>query len=423
MSTAGGNAITEWRNFWFLPIAAALGYSIGVLHTYSLGPFIEPLHQEFGWSRAQISMGITIAGIGTAIFGVPIGMLVDRVGPRLVGLFGALSMTSGVALLSTATGETANWLLLWGIVALGSLCVHATVWTAAVASRFEVSRGLAFAVTLSGASIGATVFPLLATWLIANYGWRTAFVALPGVWVVIVFPLLLAFFRGAKDSGRKRDAVATPTPPAELPGVTFAEGLRMSAFHKLVMAGGFFAFTAIGVTVHFVPILKDSGADPMAAAGVASLIGIFSIIGRLGTGFLLDRFSGAVVGAGCFVLPIIAASLLLLDGANPLSQSLAAAIFGLTVGAEIDVIAYLATRQFGLKSFGSLFGGIVTALSIGVAFGPLAAGATYDRFDSYGPFLVLNMVLMGISSIALLTLGKSRFAGHAQPAAPQPSDV
>lgn len=411
MGTVRSKAAIEWRNFWFLPVAAAFGYSIGVLHTYSIGPFIEPLTREFGWSRAQISMGITIAGIGTAIFGVPIGMLVDRLGPRTVGLIGAITMSSGVAFLSTATGETANWVFLWCLVALGSLCVHATVWTAAVATRFEASRGLAFAVTLSGASVGAAVFPVVATWLIGNYGWRTAFVALSLGWAAIVFPLLLIFFRGASDGNRQVRAAAAKA-AGILPGVSFAEGLRSPAFYKLLMAGGFFAFTAIGITVHFVPILRDSGTEPLAAAGIASLIGIFSIVGRLGTGFLLDRFPGHIVGAGCFLFPIIAAGLLLFDGANPLSQSLAAAFFGLTVGAEIDVIAYLTTRQFGLKSFGSLFGAIVTALSLGVAFGPYAAGAAYDGYGSYDPFLVLNMILMAMSCVALATLGKARFAAH-----------
>ena len=84
--------------------------------------------------------------------------------------------------------------------------------------------------------------------------------------------------------------------------------------------------------MHFVPILKDAGAQPLAAAGIASLIGIFSIVGRLGTGVLLDRFPGHIVGAGAFLLPIVAAVLLLFYGGNPISQAFAAAALGLTVG-------------------------------------------------------------------------------------------
>jgi MFS family permease len=406
--TTTKSALSEWRNFWSLPIAAALGYSIAVLHTYSLGAFIAPLQQEFGWSRAQISMGITIAGIGSAIFGVPVGLLIDRFGPRRIGLIGCVTMAGTIALLGTATGSTTNWVVLWTIISLGTVCVHATVWTSAVASRFEASRGLAFAITLSGASISATVFPILATWLIQAHGWRVAFVAMCGIWFAVVFPVLLLAFRSAKDPLRDRTAVKPIVP--DLPGVSFAEGLRTVAYYKLVTAGGFFAFTAIGITVHFVPILKDAGATPLAAAGIASLIGVFSIIGRIGTGFLIDRLPSHIVGATCFVLPIIAAALLLIDGANPASQSVAAAIFGLTVGAEIDVIAYLTTRQFGLKNFGSLFGGIVTALALGVAFGPLVAGATYDHYGSYSHFLVLTMILMAISSVSLATLRRAPYA-------------
>lgn len=120
MSTSA-SAAAEWRSFWFLPLAAALGYSTAVLHTYAIGPFIAPLQQEFGWSRAQTSLGITIAGVAGAVFSVPIGMLVDRLGPRLVGLIGVLLMTAAFALLGTATGDMANWLVLWGIVAFANL--------------------------------------------------------------------------------------------------------------------------------------------------------------------------------------------------------------------------------------------------------------------------------------------------------------
>lgn len=396
----------EWRNYWSLPVAAGLGYATAVMYVYGMGPFIEPIQQEFGWSRAQISSGITIAAFFSALFGIPVGMVVDRVGPRRVGLIGVLLMGGAVALLGTATGTQGNWVFLWGLLAFSTLWVQATVWTSAVTSRFEKSRGLALAITLSGASLSATIFPLLATWLIGKYDWRTAYMAMSGIWVALVFPLMLLFFRGAQDTPSAGRTSATETVRAVM-GVSLGEGLRSSALYKLVMAGGFFAFTAIGVVVHFVPILKDSGADPMAAAGVASLVGIFSIIGRLGTGFLLDRFPGHLVGAYAFLIPIIASALLLLDGSNPLSQAIAAAIFGLTLGSEVDVIAYLAARYFGLKHFGALYGAMVMALSLGTAFGPLGAGAVYDNFGSYSPFLVLTAILMGISAIALFTLGST----------------
>jgi MFS family permease len=410
--TTTGSAAAEWRRFWSLPIAAALGYSTAVLHTYAIGPFFAPIQQEFGWSRAQTAIGITIAGLTGALLSVPMGMLVDRLGPRIVGLIGVLLMTGSFALLGTATGETANWLVLWSVVALANVWLQATIWTSAVATRFEKSRGLAFAITLSGASVAATIFPVLATWLIGSYGWRTAFMAMGGIWAALVFPVLLLFFRGARDTGRK--VTATSNSSSVLIGLSVPEGLRSPAFYKLLLASGLFTFTALGIIVHFVPILTDRGADPLAAAGIASLVGIFSIFGRLGTGLLLDRFPGHIVGASVFLLPIIACALLFFDGANLLSQGIAAAIFGLTVGAEVDVIAYLASRHFGLKNFGVFFGAMTGALAMGVAFGPLAAGAAFDRYDSYGEFLVLTMAFMAASSVALATLSRPRYDAQGQ---------
>jgi MFS family permease len=408
--TTSRSGSAEWRSFWSLPLAAAFGYSTAVLHTYAIGPFIEPLQREFSWSRAQISVGITIAGLTAAVFSVPIGLLVDRLGPRVVALIGVLLMTAAFALLGTATGSTANWIFLWSVIAFGNLWLQATIWTSAVASRFERSRGLAFAVTLSGASVAATVFPLLATSLIGSYGWRTAFMAMGGIWAALVFPILLLFFRGARDSER----AVVRADPSVATGVSVAEGIRSPTFYKLLAASGLFTFTALGIIVHFVPILKDRGAQPLAAAGIASLVGIFSILGRLGTGLLLDRFRGNIVGAAVFLLPIIACALLLFDGGNPLSQSIAAAIFGVTVGAEVDVIAYLVSQHFGLKHFGVFSGAMVGALALGVAFGPLAAGTAFDWYGSYTQFLVLTMAFMAASSVALATLSRPHFGAHAE---------
>jgi MFS family permease len=411
MSTSE-SAFKEWRQFGTLPVAAAIGYSTAVLHTYGIGAFVAPLQQEFSWSRAQIAGGITIAGLTGAALSVPMGMLVDRIGPRIVGLTGVLLMTGAFAMLGSATGSSANWLSLWCLIAFANLWLQATVWTSAVGSRFEKSRGLAFAITLSGASLSAAVFPVLSTWLIGAYGWRSAFAAMGGIWAAVVLPVMLLFFRGAQDGPRKQGSAPAKAAASALPGVSVREGLRSPVFYKLLLASGLFTFTALGIVVHFVPILKDRGADPLAAAGIASLVGLFSLFGRLGTGFLLDRLPAQRVGAVVFLLPIVACALLYFDGANPMSQSIAAAAFGLTLGAEVDVIAYLMSRHFGLKHFGVLFGAITGALALGSAFGPLAAGAAFDHYAGYAPFLLLTMALMAASSLALATLGQPRFVAH-----------
>ena len=398
------SARTEWRRYGLLPISAALGYSTSVIHIYGLGPYIEPIQAAFEWSRAQATSGLTIATIINAIFCIAIGMLVDRIGPRIVGLIGVVLTVAAFALLGTATGEKANWYLLWGVMAFATLPVQATIWTGSVASRFTASRGMALAVTLSGASLAATLFPLLATWLIDQYGWRQAFAMEAGIWAAISLPMLLLFFRGAKDSQQNGQAVQVTEPVKALEGVATLSAFRSTTFFRLFLASLLFTFTIIALVVHFVPILSSTGTDRMAAAGMASLVGLASVVGRLGTGFLLDRFSASRIGATIFLLPIVACLLLIFAGEQPLAQSMAAIVIGLTLGSEIDVIVYLTTRHFGLRNFGAIYGGLLTALSLGTAFGPLAAATVFDYNQSYLPFLSLTIICMALSSLALLSL-------------------
>jgi predicted MFS family arabinose efflux permease len=406
---AQADAAAEWRQFWYLPLVAALGYSTSVLSSYGLGPFVEPLQREFGWSRANISFGLTIVGLSGAVLSIPLGIMVDRFGPRRVALVGTVLLPAAFALLGTATGSLANWYALWAVIACSNFWIQGTVWVAAVGSRFDAARGLAMAITMSGGSLTSAALPLVATYVIETAGWRAACMAVGGLWFVVAFPPIFLFFRGARDDGQAsgRGAHRTDQPaPAALSGLTVAEALRMRQFYQLLAASGFFAFGGIGLMVHFVPVLTDAGASPLGAAGVTSLVGIFSIIGRLSTGFLIDRYPARHVGALVFLLPVFTCLLLLTSGADPAGQIASAVCLGFTLGAEIDVIAYLAARHFGLKHYGALFGSMTTALALGTALGPLAAGAAFDIFGSYAAFLVLTAVLMAIGSLSLAALGE-----------------
>lgn len=401
--TGGGAGAGEWRRHFMLPIAGAAGYATSVIHIYGLGPYIEPLSAEFGWSRTQTTAGLTLSTLVQAVASVPIGLLVDRMGPRPLALVGALLTVGAFALLGTATGSATNWYVLWGLLAVATLPIQATVWTSAVASRFDASRGLALAVTLCGASVAIALFPYLGSKLIAAYGWRTAFVAQAGVWVAFSYPLIFLFFRGANDRARG-GARPAAVDRAGLAGVGAAEGFRSTVYARLFLASLLFTFTIVAVVVHFVPLLTSGGRSAVEAAGIASLIGVFSIVGRLGTGLLLDRFPASRVGAAVFLLPVVGCLLLIAAGNGQLPAMIAAALIGLTLGAEIDVIAYLTTKHFGLRSFGALYGGLLAALSLGTAAGPLGAARVFDVYGSYGPFLWVVVIGMVVSSLALLSL-------------------
>jgi MFS family permease len=379
-----------------LPVATAFGYATSVLHVYGIGAFILPLQHEFGWSRAFISSGLTIAGFVAAIFSMPLGILVDRAGARRVALGGVPLMTLGFALLGTTSGSAANWVALWTLISFANIGLQTTIWMKVISATFDTSRGLAIACTVCGASVAASLYPLLATFLIGRYGWRVAFVGMGVSWGLIVLPIMFAFLRTATQHVEVR-AKAASRESAE-------SQCRWSVLLRLALAGGIIAFMALGIIVHFVPILIDRGATAAAAAGITALIGMFSILGRIGTGALLDYLPGKIVGACACALPIIASLLLILAGDHSVAQAVAAGCFGLTIGAEIDVVTYLASRHFNGAQFGRRFGVINTALAVGTAIGPVASGLTFDRLGTYVPFLWLTVVLMAACGLALLSL-------------------
>lgn len=406
MSGNRDGALAEWRRYGILPIAAALGYATCVIHIYGLGVFIEPISKEFGWSRTATTVGLTLSTVIQALCAIPIGMAVDRFGPRKLAIIGVVLTCAAFANLSNATGDMANWYLIWIVLSLASLPIQATIWTSAVASRFHASRGIALAVTLCGASVALIVFPFLGTELIQAYGWRDAMRIEALIWLVVAWPIVIFLFRGKQDE--KAPAGETKAAAAVLPGMKLMDGLKTTIFLRLLIVALLFTFAMIGLNVHFPLILKGYGFTPLEAAGLASLIGWFSIPGRIVTGFMLDRLRASLVGAVAFLLPGIACAILLFGGGSGMSVALAAAFIGFTLGAEVDVLVYLTTRYFGLKNFGGLYGGILAALSVGTAFGPLAASRVFDVWTSYDPFLMSTLVMMGLSSLLLASLPRPR---------------
>lgn len=402
-------AMAEWRRYGMVPIAAGLGYSTLAIQAYGIGPFVSSFEAEFGWSRTQVMLGLTISNTVGVLLNFAVGVLADRLGPRRVALTGVVVKTTAIALLATASGSLLNWSLLWVLVALGAVLAQANVWASAVASRFDRARGLALAVTLSGSSFCAAIVPMLATWLIGDYGWRVALVGVAGIWLIVVFPLVFLFFRGRQDDvrqERRAGVAAQAQAAADLPGVTIGEGLRMAAFWRLLIAAFAFAFYTLAISPNLVPLMMEKGETALAAAQIAALMGVVGIIARISAGFMLDHFSARALGTFVFVLPVIGCALMLADAPGYLVLALAVASFGITIGAEYDVVFYLVSRHFGLRSFASLMGALLTAGALGGAVAPVVAGWLYDRFGGYDQMLIVLMVLMASGAVAIASMGK-----------------
>jgi nitrate/nitrite transporter NarK len=406
MSTRSPSAGAEWRAHWPLAFAALVGYSTIGLQSYGISPFVSSLEQEFGWTRSQVMIGVSVSNFAGIFLNIIIGMIVDRFGSRRVALTGLVVKTGSFMLLATATGAVLNWTFLWLILAVGVVLVQSTVWMRALAKHFDHSRGFAFAVALSGTSIMAIFLPTYSTWLIQTYGWRMGFVGVGASWLAVTLPIVFLFFR--EDRGPKTAVVeAAPAKPAEVPGLTFREGLRTKAFWLLVVSFGCFSFFSMTVATNLLPLLTETGISTMEAAGIASIMGFVGIAVRLSVGFLLDRLPGNIIGTITLLMPVIGASILLLDAPNAILLSIAVAAFGAAIGAEMDVALYLATRHFGLKAFASLFNAVITFGAVMAAIGPFVGGTLHDLTGNYDALLGTIVVIMSIGALSMALIGKT----------------
>lgn len=395
------NSKGEWKEGWPVVVSAMGGMSLTPLALYTLGLFIEPLQREFGWSRAAISSGLTVNAVVAVTLAPFAGMLVDRMGPRRIGIFGVVFFCAAFALLASSTGSLAQWRLLWLLIGLGALALKPTVWLSAVTSRFHRARGMAVSMTMMGTSITAILAPLIAAPLMERFGWRAAYVVLAVLWGAIVLPLVLAFFYGLRDLIRIRNETAGPISPKYLEGATAREAFLSANFIKLTTACLMSYFAVVGLAVHLVPILTAAGIDRSRAAVLASVLGISAMAGRLFAGYWMDRHNPRIFGAIIFGMPAIASSILLGDNIGLFAALMAAIILGIASGTEFEVASILLSRTFGIRRFGLLMGTIVGLLALIGGISPWVFGYVYDHHSTYFPALLLVLPLSATAGLLI----------------------
>ena len=402
--TLTNQARLEWRSHWLVVLSACGAVGMTTINTYSTGLFIDPFEHEFGWTRAEITSGPAIAAVTTIIIGPFMGAAVDRIGPRRIGIIGLIALGSLTASLGLAGPSIWSWLGIWTLLALMNVFILPNVWTAAVSGLFSASRGLALAVTLCGSSIASIITPLLTLHLIAQLGWRWAYVGLAATWSVVVIPLVLLLFSSVQDNAR---LMRSPSQSRTKDALLTAIRHEMLSRRFLQMAVGVLLIASVVVTftVSLVPILSWNGISRAEAASIAALVGFSSIAGRLVIGVLLDHLAGRILAAGAILLPVLSSGFLIAEPGSVAAAMTAVLILGLSLGAELDLVAYLASRYFSLRHFGFLFGTLASVVTLAGGGGPMLLSEVYDSTHSYLPGLWAAIPMCLASAMLFLTLG------------------
>jgi MFS family permease len=391
---------------WVLVVTLALTEttSWGVLY-YAFTVFLRPMQEELSWSRGVMTGAFSLALLLSGLAAVPVGRWLDRHGPRLLMTVGSVCAT---ALVLAWAGVRDLWAfyLVWAGIGLAMATVLYEPAFVVVANWFARRRGRALTVLTFIAGFASVIYIPLAGRLVAALGWRQALVVLAALLAVgTVLPHALLLRRRPQDLGLLPDGATTepaaavapkpprPTGPAERagrpapgqpPGVPARVALRGAAFWWLTVAFCLNAVGVLAVNVHLVPYLIDRGHAPENAAGVAGLIGVMALPGRLVLTPLGDRLPRGAVAAALFLLQAVALTVLVL-WRNTAGVLAFVALFGAGFGAITPARAALVAEYYGPAAFGTINGVVALFVTAARAVGPVGAGAVYDVIGSYTP--------------------------------------
>ncbi len=406
-------SVSEWRSGWALVLASSMGFSFFSIMLMTTGLFMQPVSEEFGWSRTLFASGVSIATFTTALLSPFLGIVVDRYGARQLALPGVVLTMAAIAAFGFTNGNAWQWMALWLFFGVASACIKSTVWTVSVLGVFTRHKGLALGLVMSGTAVAQVVVPPLGNWLIDDLGWRTAYVALGLGWGSITLLLCLLFFydlhdvaAGKRGKARRQAEVPPPAEPAavDLPGLTVRQASRDWALWRVGISSFVVMVLTQGLGAHLIPILTDAGVSRGKAALLSSLAGVAAIAGKLITGVLLDRFrpnwiGGVTLGAAALTF------LLLMDGLrSPATIVFALMVNGYAAGTKTQITGYLTASYGGMKSFGVVYGVMAACMAAASGLGPLTAGLNYDHLGGYGPFLLAGSVGCAIGGLIVISL-------------------
>jgi MFS family permease len=399
---------------WWIAVAAAIGVGLGPppIFVFSFPVFLKALTREFHTTRAVIALAFSLHNVVSAFSGPLVGKLVDRVGVRRVVLpctllFAVLMVGNRFITISVAGIYLLN--VLGGLIGVGCGPIP---YSAAISTWFDRRRGAALAVMMIGLGTSAMLMPSIMQRLIAAFSWRAAYSLYGTAALVVTLPLITLLIKNSPAQlGLMADGVlvaATDGQPEERPGFTWKAARHTSTFWLLVAAVVLLGASVHACVIHLAAMLSDQGISASSAALASSLAGAGLLAGRVGTGFLLDRYFGPRI-AIVFSAGAASGVLLLLVAHAGIWAFVGAFLVGLGMGAEADIIAYLTSRYFGLKSFAEIYGFTFGAFVLAGAFGAFIMGLGFDRTGSYSVPMVGFLAAI-IGAIVLFSrLGPYRY--------------
>ncbi len=361
---------------------------------------LVPFEDEYGWSRAATSLAVSVNLVFYGVTAPFATALMERFGVRQIvaGAMGLIALGTGLTVFMTASWQLT---VLWGVVVGLGTGSTALVLGALIANRwFANRRGLVLGILGTAFATGQLVFLPLISSTISNSGWRTASLGI-ALLAALTIPLVLLVIRdrpsdlGLRPYGatgpittqeEAQNSTGSAWHAAQTALTVLRQASRTSTFWLL--AGTFFicGWTTNGIiSTHFVPATHDHGMGATTAAGLLAIVGVFDIIGTIGSGWLTDRFNPRILlcvyygfrGVALLALPVILGP----DVEPPLV--IVMILFGLDWVATVPPTVTLCRQAYGIDKGAVVFGWVFAAHMVGAAAAAAVSGAMRASAGDY----------------------------------------
>lgn len=412
MATQAEAAPAQQSEFTRTSVLAAFGAWFGFL----VGPnvmiastnsnFLAVLPEALDVGPGELTTALAVSAWLVALFVPFSGQMMDKYGVRKVIIPGAILMIITFLLLSRMTQ-------LWHFFALQIMlaipaAMHCSVgYAKVISSWFDQHRGKVLGLCVAlGAGVGQTAMPKISDFLIRTYGWQGGYLGIAAIIGLVGLPMIILLARTPKNftaaSGTSQDGT-----PQE--GISRAEALRRPTFYMVFFAIMFASMSLLGTLQVAKPMLLERGLANNLAVTVSSISFAGVIIGEFSSGVLVDKFNTPRVVLPYFVSALIGL-MIVHTSTNPTILFAGALMMGLGLGGEIGQNAYLISRYFGLKNFGSIYGLTFAASNIGIGVGVMAMGWVKQLSGSFEPMRYVFGTTMLISVICIALLPQFLFA-------------
>lgn len=407
-----------YYGWWIVGVLVLTAAIVSGTSFYCFGVFIEPLMEDFGWSKAQVTWILTVYWIVAAISAPLVGNLMDMVGIKPVMV--AASLINGICLLALSQANALwHFYCLYGIKATCHAGIGLIAIGAITSKWFHRMRGRATGIATTGIGFGGLLIAPFAGLLIPTAGWRAVFFILGLFILFFVLPLIALVVKSSPGSlgllpdGIKQDSVPSATAAgkvhtefvlAKASGISLRQTLAMPSFWLIAFAFMLASACLFGMLAHQNGYIEGIGISREMASLALGITAGIGILGKVMLGWLAERISISLTTIVCFGMQLVGVGILLL--AKNLSLVwVYVIVFGFSMGGLITLRTLILIEFFGATAIGSILGFASLIFAIGPALGPLYAAYIFDATSSYRlTFLVY--ITIYVAAILLIIAAK-----------------